>query len=161
MNHQNLTHVQAKVVTPHGDIRSLWKRTTSTTQKNETMVVFTQNLLLPPGTSTVLTVPIVSTTTPTSYSAGQSSIGKHHHQQHMRGIRSPAPDDDADASTIITEGEIPVWKDGHYVPGVAGVLNATKVGGRVELELSNGRFSFETTIAIMSSSPQLGSFIKQ
>ena len=53
----------------------------------------------------------------------------------------PTPGDPA-ASTI-TEGGVPVWRAGAYVPGVPGIAGAAAESAAVVFSLGSGAFSFE------------------
>jgi alpha-L-rhamnosidase len=53
----------------------------------------------------------------------------------------PTPGDPA--ASIITEGGVPVWRAGAFVPGVPGVAGATAEAAAVVFSLGSGAFSFE------------------
>jgi hypothetical protein len=43
---------------------------------------------------------------------------------------------------VVTEGGTPVWKNGEFVAGTAGVLSAKVVGGAIEFAVASGAYKF-------------------
>jgi alpha-L-rhamnosidase len=111
-----LSNLTARVVSPQGDIFLFYSK-----KENDNLddpITFLYEIILPPGCSGTFAIPIA---------VNDKDIGVPKH----------------DIEIDIKESGEPVWLDWDFVPGVKGILSASRHDNHVHLELSNGRFLFE------------------